>query len=300
MQFGIVGLGRMGANLSRQAVEDGHLVVGYDRNAPAVEELSTVEGFEGVGSLAELVMKLPTPRVVLIYVPHGAPTDAVVDELIGRLSPGDVLADAGNSHWEESKKHYTACRERGVWFLDIGTSGGLAGAREGACFMVGGDREAFDLIRPLLADLAVDPAGVIHTGPAGSGHFTKLIHNAIEFGMIQAIAEGVEMLQRSEYELDLPALFKNWMHGSVIRSWLVELMGKALGEQMDFAPLSTYVEDTGEVKWAVEWALRKDIPAPVVSLSQTALMQYRDKESAQAKAVALLRNQFGGHPVHWK
>jgi 6-phosphogluconate dehydrogenase len=182
--------------------------------------------------------------------------------------------------------------------MDVGTSGGIAGARHGACFMVGGEPDAYAIIAPLLRDLAVDDQGVFYAGASGTGHFTKLVHNAIEFGMVQAIAEGVELLQRSGYELDLVGLFNNWMHGSVIRSWLVELMGRALTEQKDLSQLSTYVEDTGEVKWVLDWALDQDIPTPVTSASQTALMQYRDLDWPAAKAVALLRNQYGGHPVH--
>jgi 6-phosphogluconate dehydrogenase len=164
--------------------------------------------------------------------------------------------------------------------------------------MAGGDRADYDVVAPILEDLAVDAEGVVYAGPAGAGHFVKLIHNAIEFAMVQAIAEGVELLQRSEYALDLPALFASWLHGSVIRGWLVELMGTALRQHPDFTDLSTYVEDTGEVKWVLEWAMDRDIPAPVTSQAQEALMAYRDLASPTAKAVALLRNQYGGHPVH--
>jgi len=174
----------------------------------------------------------------------------------------------------------------------------VSGARNGACFMVGGDKRAFDVIAPILNDLAVDAAAVVDVGPSGSGHFVKLIHNATEFGMVQAIGEGVEMLQRSEFSLDLPGLFDNWNHGSVIRGWLVELMENALRRTPDFGSLSTYVEDTQEVKWVLEWASRQDIPTPVVSQSQQALMQYRDGDWPTAKAVALLRNQYGEHRIH--
>jgi 6-phosphogluconate dehydrogenase len=164
--------------------------------------------------------------------------------------------------------------------------------------MVGGDRDAFEVVRPLLLDLAIDEEAVIFAGRAGSGHFVKLIHNAIEFGMVQSIAEGVEMLQRSEFHLDPSAVLKNWNHGSVIRGWLIELAARALEERTDFSSLSTYVEDTGELKWVLEWAGREDIPTPVVAQSQQMLMHYRDPESAAAKTVALIRNQFGGHPIH--
>ena len=297
MQFGIIGLGRMGANLARHATESGHEVVGYDPDAATRAEIQR-DGVNTVASLADLVSALTRPRIVLIYVPHGDPTESVCRDLLALLAGNDIVADGGNSKWTDSVRRHRFFAEAGIRFLDVGTSGGVAGARDGACFMVGGDRDAYLVVAPLLMDLAVDSEAVYYVGAPGSGHFTKLIHNAIEFGMVQAIGEGVELLIKSGYELDLPALFSNWMHGSVIRSWLVELMGRALAEQPDFRDLSTYVEDTGEVKWVLDWALDQDIPVPVTSASQTALMQYRDLDCPAAKAVALLRNQYGGHPVH--
>ncbi len=296
MKFGVIGLGRMGANLARHAVEKGHEVVGYDPNQETTKKLAG-EGIQPAASIAELASKLGKPRIVFLYVPHGEATESVCRALRPALSAGDIVADGGNSHWADSKRRHAFFAEAGIRFLDVGTSGGVSGARHGACFMVGGDREAYQAVEPILKDLAVDEEGAFFVGPPGSGHFVKLVHNAIEFGMVQAIAEGVELLKRSGYELDLVGLFNNWMHGSVIRSWLVELMGKALAENPDFAGLSTYVEDTGEVKWVLDWALEQDVPIPVVSASQTALMQYRDLDWPSAKAVALLRNQYGGHPV---
>jgi 6-phosphogluconate dehydrogenase len=297
MKFGIIGLGRMGANLGRHAVEKGHEVIGYDPNQETTKQLAD-EGIRPAASIAELASKLGAPRIVFIYVPHGEATESVCQALRPLLSTGDIVADGGNSHWADSKRRYAFFAEAGVRFLDVGTSGGVSGARHGACFMAGGDREAYEVVAPILKDLAVDGEGAFFVGPPGSGHFVKLVHNAIEFGMVQAIGEGVELLMRSGYELDLVGLFNNWMHGSVIRSWLVELMGNALAEYRDFGQLSTYVEDTGEVNWVLDWALEQDIPIPVVSTSQTALTQYRDLDWPTAKAVALLRNQYGGHPVH--
>jgi 6-phosphogluconate dehydrogenase len=293
----MIGLGRMGANLARAAMEHGHEVVGYDPAESTRNELAG-EGMEPAESLEALVEKLTPPRIVLIYVPHGEPTERVCVQLRRLASRDDVVVDGGNSHWEDSRRRHEAFAQAGIRFLDVGTSGGLSGARHGACFMAGGERAAFDRIEPLLRDLAFDDRATLFAGPAGSGHFVKLVHNAIEFGMVESIAEGVEMLTRAEYQLDLPALFDNWNHGSVIRSWLVELMRDGLEEHRDTSRLSTYVEDTGEVKWVLSWALDRDIPSPVISDSQQALMSYRDLDSPTAKAVALLRHGFGGHPLH--
>lgn len=295
MNLGIVGLGRMGASLARLAMEKGHHVAGYNKNPQFTQELAT-KGLDPAFSLAELVSKLAPPRLVVIYVPHGKPTESTIGELTGLLEPGDLVADGGNSHWKDSVRHYEEMKAAGVAFLDVGTSGGVEGARNGACFMVGGDADAFARIEPLLRDLAV-AEGVFHAGPAGAGHFVKLIHNAIEFGMLQALGEGLDLLVRSDYSLDLPGLFHNWSHGSVIRGWLVELMEEGLRANR-LEELSSRVEDTREVKWAVQYALEKEAWIPVIALSELALYRYRDDDSAAGKAVALLRHGFGGHPLH--
>jgi 6-phosphogluconate dehydrogenase len=297
MRFGMIGLGRMGANLVRHALERGHEAVAHDHDARLVDALAA-DGAEPAGSIAALVDALSPPRLVLVYVPHGAPTDQVCEALYGLLAPGDVAIDGGNSHWEDSRRHHAEFARRDIRFVDLGTSGGIRGARHGACFMAGGDEHGYALAERLLTDLAYDERATVFVGDPGSGHFVKLIHNAIEFGMVQAIAEGVELLERSGFVLDLPALFDNWAHGSVIRSWLIELMRDALREPADLDRLATYVEDTGEVKWVLDWALNRDIPSPVISDSQQALMAYRDLDWPAAKAVALLRHGFGGHPVH--
>jgi 6-phosphogluconate dehydrogenase len=296
MRFGLVGFGRMGASLAHHALTKGHQVVAYDQNQEAVRAAA---GVEAAGSVSQLVETLSRPRAVLLYLPHGAPTEDTCQLLVSALERGDLVADGGNSHWQDSVRRHELFAAAGISFLDVGTSGGVPGARRGAaCFMVGGDRNGFEVLLPLLRDLAIDDEGVYFAGGPGAGHFVKLVHNAIEFGMVQAIAEGVELLQRADYRLDLGALFNHWMHGSVIRSWLIGLMGKALREHPDLERLSTYVEDTGEVKWILEWSQNRDIPTPVVSASQIALMMYRDRTSPAAKAVALLRNQFGEHPIH--
>lgn len=297
MEFGIVGLGHMGGGLALQGLDKGHRIVGYDRSPDATRTLAE-HGLEPAFSTGELVAQLHSPRLILIYVPHGEPTDDTITDLAGLLQQGDVAADGGNSLWKESLRHHQELEARGILFLDVGTSGGLEGARRGACFMVGGAEEAFIKAEPVLRDLAV-PEGVIHAGPAGAGHFVKLIHNAIEFGMVQAIAEGADLLARSDYELDLPALFHNWAHGSVIRGWLIELMERGLRSHQ-LEELSSCVEDTREVKWAVEYALEKEAWIPVIAQSEFALYRYRDREGVAAKAVALLRHGFGGHPLHKK
>ncbi len=296
MTFGVIGLGRMGLNVAQRALETGHEVVGFDVFQGPRADLMTAGG-DARDDLESFVATVPTPRVILLYVPHGAPTEVVCSDLMDLLGDGDVVCDCGNSHWEDAARRADLFARRGIGFLDIGTSGGVDGARNGAAFMVGGSVGAFARVKPLLLDLAVDPAAVHFVGPSGSGHFVKLVHNAIEFGMIQSIAEGVELLLRSDFDIDLPDLFEHWNHGSVIRSWLVDLMGRALREG-DLTHLSTYVEDTGEVKWILQWAMEQDIPTPAVSTAQTALMSYRDVDWPTAKAVALLRNAFGGHPVH--
>jgi len=296
-EFGVIGLGRMGGDLALQAIDKGWRVVGYNRSPEQTHALAR-KGLVAASSLADLVRELKAPRIILIYVPHGDPTRQVIAELTGCLERGDVVGDGGNSKWTDSLQHYAELKLSGILFLDVGTSGGVEGARHGACFMVGGDKQAFARVAPLLKDLAV-PEGVIHAGPAGAGHFVKLIHNAIEFGMVQAIAEGVDLLARSDYKLDLPGLFHNWNHGSVIRSWLVELMERGLRENK-LDELSSYVEDTREVKWAIEYAMEKQAWIPVIAQSELAFYRYRDPDSVAGKAVALQRHGYGGHPLHKK
>jgi 6-phosphogluconate dehydrogenase len=308
MRFGIVGLGRMGHSLGTLAVDNGHDVVGWDPFEDA-RERARDGGLRTVDELADLPGELPVPRVVLMWVPHGDPVDENLAVLQDVLEPGDVVADCGNSQWEQSRRRHDAMAEHDIRFLDVGTSGGVSEALgwTGAAFMVGGDKGAFDVVAPLLRDLAVDDDAVLYAGASSAGHFTKLVHNAIEFGMIQAIAEGVELLQAFDEDLDVPAVFDHWNHGTVIRSWLVELMGNALrhggigtaaGRGTDFGALSTFVEDTGEVNWVLRWAAERDLPTPVTATAQQMLMAYRNLDWPAAKAVALLRNQFGGHPIH--
>lgn len=299
MDVGLLGLGRMGASLGGLAVQRGHRVVAWDPGDDARREAATA-GIEVRDALEAVPAALDRPRAVLLSVPHGDVVDRDLDALVEALDPGDLVADLGNSHWQRSRARAERLDGAGIRFVDVGTSGGTSDAPgwTGAAFMAGGRAEDVDRLRPLLCDLADDEAAVLHAGPAGAGHFVKLVHNAIEFGMIQAIADGVELLRRSDFDLDLAALFEHWDHGTVIRSWLVELMAVALREETDWDALSTFVEDTGEVKWVLGWALEEDIPVPAVEAAQRALMAYRDEHRPAAKAVALMRHQFGGHPVH--
>ncbi len=293
MRFGVYGLGRMGASLALQAIEKGHEVVGFD--AKGSDELEAA-GVTVVSSIGALAQELPPPRVALSYVPHGEPTEEVISDLAEAFDEGDIVVDGGNTHWNESIRRYGVLAQRGVRFLDAGTSGGVTGARHGACFMVGGDGDAYEVVRPILEDLAV-PDGALHVGPPGSGHFVKNVHNMIEFGMVQAIGEGVEMLKRYDSNLDLADIFHNWSNGSVIRGWLVELMEKALRSKHDMALLKPYVEDTGEQRWGIEYALQKDIPVPLLAQAVWGFYESRDETRPWAKTVALLRHEYGGHPL---
>ncbi|MDI6886507.1 MAG: decarboxylating 6-phosphogluconate dehydrogenase [archaeon] len=289
--LGIIGLGKMGGNLALQAVEKGITVVGKARSKkPHLEEkgVTVVDDYKSFTSLLEL------PRVIYLSLPAGASVDMVLKELVPYLDKGDVVMDGGNSFYLDSMRREKEMWEKGIYFLDCGTSGGVEGARNGACFMVGGKREGIKLAEPILKLLAVE-GGYVHTGKLGSGHFVKLVHNGIEFGMLQAIGEGVALLRGSGFNLDLAKIFKNWSHGSVIRSWLVELMERELREQ-NFDAIESYVEDTGEVNWLVQDALNKEIPIPVIAQSIMELFKSREKESDTYRAIALMRHGFGGHP----
>lgn len=293
MRFGICGLGRMGASLALQAMEKGHEVVGLDpKGSREVEEA----GATVVRSTGELAEELERPRVALTYVPHGKPTEQVISELGEVFQEGDVVVDGGNTHWDDSVRRHRQLAERGILFLDAGTSGGVTGARHGACFMVGGDAGAYEVVEPLFADLAVAD-GALYVGPPGSGHFVKNVHNMIEFGMVQAIGEGVEMLKRCDWDLDLADLFHNWNHGSVIRGWLVELMEKALRSKHDMAGIDPYIEDTGEQRWGIQYALDKDIPVPLLAQAVWGFYESRNERRSWAKTVALLRHEYGKHPL---
>ena len=295
MDIGIIGLGRMGANMARRLLRGGHRVVAYNRS-PAPVEAAVAEGAVGAASLAQLVEALPRPRVAWMMLPAGAPVEAAIGDLTGLLGPGDVLIDGGNSNYKDSIRRAEAIRPTGIHYLDIGTSGGIWGLTEGYCLMVGGAREAFEIVDPALRTLAPEN-GYLHTGPSGAGHFTKMVHNGIEYGMLQAFGEGFEILRNSRFDLDLHAIAELWRHGSVVRSWLLDLLANALAKEPTLADIRGYVEDSGEGRWTVFEAIDQDVPAPVLTLALLARFSSRQSESFSAKVIAALRREFGGHAV---
>jgi 6-phosphogluconate dehydrogenase len=291
--FAIVGLGRMGASLARQALEKGLRVAGFTLGGVPAELRDM--GLRAADEAADLRRLLKKPRVVLLYVPAGKAVDDVVDELLPGLQRGDVIADGGNSYWGDSIRRARTLRRLGIDFLDVGTSGGVGGARHGACFMVGGREQAVARVEPILTRLAVE-GGYVHAGASGAGHFTKLVHNGIEFGMLQAIGEGLDLLEAYPERLPVADVLRCWRHGSVIRSWLVDLMERAYREQRGVSAVPPLVEDTGEVNWLVGDALELEVPIPVITQAAVQLVASRDERKEWARAIAMMRHGFGGHP----
>jgi 6-phosphogluconate dehydrogenase len=283
----MVGLGRMGGNMAARLADAGHEVVGYDAFGPASQ----------VASLSELVAGLEAPRVVWVMVPAGEPTEGVVAELAGLLGPGDVVVDGGNAHWRDSVRRAGELAARGIGFVDAGTSGGVWGRTEGYCLMVGGDAEHVATAQPLFDALAPPEGGFVHTGPAGTGHFTKMVHNGIEYGLMQAYAEGYELLARSGLGIDVEGSLDAWRSGSVVRSWLLDLMVRALQATPDLAGIRGYAADSGEGRWTVQEAVERGVAMPVISAALFARFVSQQDESPAMKAIAALRNQFGGHAV---
>jgi len=290
--IGIIGLGKMGSGLALQAKEKGYGVKGYDRTVnPELEQ----KGIEQAASPRELLALLSVPRIVFIYIPAGKAVDDLISKLIPDLREGDILIDGGNSYWGDSARRAEELEKRGIYFVDCGTSGGVSGARHGACFMVGGKKQAIEAIGPIMRDLAVEN-GFIHTGEPGSGHFVKLVHNGIEFGMLQAIGEGLALLAGYREKLNFSEILGVWNHGSVIRSWLIELMKEVYDAKGGFEAIPAYIEDTGEVNWLVADALRMEIPVPVIAQSVMQLFDSREKDRVSDRAIAMMRHGFGGHP----
>ena len=299
MDIGMIGLGRMGANMAARLHRGGHRVVGFDPGEAARRTASATHGLETCDSLAALVATLPSPRVLWLMVPAGAPVDASLDALQPLLQSGDVVVDGGNSNYHDSQRRAARCREWGVHFLDCGTSGGVWGLSEGYSLMVGGDAEACERLRPLFQTLAPAPdRGWGRVGPDGAGHFAKMVHNGIEYGMMQAYAEGFAILQRKEALVpDLPQLAAIWQHGSVVRSWLLDLAAEALRDNPSLDGIAPYVADSGEGRWTVTEAIELEVSAPVITLSLLERLRSREKDAFADKLLAALRDRFGGHGV---
>ena len=284
MRMGLVGLGRMGRGIRGRLRADGHEVLAYE----------LIEEGRDVASLPELVERLEAPRVAWSMVPAGVPTEQVVTELGGLLSPGDILIDGGNSRYTDSVRRGQALAERGVRFLDIGTSGGIAGLERGFCLMVGGPRDAYDVVEPLLASLAA-PDGYAYLGGSGAGHFAKMVHNGIEYGMMQAMAEGFALMRAYDEPLDLRAIADLWNHGSIVQSWLLELVASALAKDPQLERLRGYVEDSGEGRWVVQDAVTRGVPLSVIAQSLFVRFDSREADAYSLRLLAALRAEFGGH-----
>jgi 6-phosphogluconate dehydrogenase len=294
MRLALIGLGKMGYNMTLRLLEGGHEVVAVDRNAELARELAKKGAVFGE-DVSDGIAKLSGPRVVWIMVPAQV-TDAVIQDVAGRLSKGDVLIDGGNSNWKDSRARAEKLAEKGIHFCDAGTSGGVWGLKNGYCLMVGGSPEAVKICEPIFKALApVD--GYAHVGSAGAGHYVKMVHNGIEYGLMQAYAEGFEIMKTAPFKLDLHNIAAIWGHGSVVRSWLLELLESALKEDTDLHAIKGWVEDSGEGRWTVQAAIDQDVPAPIITLSLQTRFRSRQVESYGAKVLAALRNQFGGHAV---
>ena len=296
MRLGMVGLGKMGGNMVQRLIRGGHEVAVFDLNAEAVQKVVDA-GATPAGSPAELAGALQAPRVVWVMVPAGDPTEQTLRSLADAMAPGDVLIDGGNSNFHDSKRRAGELGARGIHFIDAGTSGGVWGLENGYCLMVGGPDEGVKICEPAFRTLAPEN-GYEHVGPSGAGHFTKMVHNGIEYGLMQAYAEGFEILHKSEFPLDLQRIAGLWQHGSVVRSWLLELLERAYAaEGQELERIRGWVADSGEGRWTVQAAIDLDVPAPVITLSLMARFASRQDESYGAQVLAALRNQFGGHAI---
>ena len=295
MDIGFIGLGRMGGNMVTRLLRGGHRVVAYDRAASAVSA-AVAGGAQGVGSLAEVAVALTPPRGVWVMVPAGEPTETTIRELAGALARGDVVIDGGNTHYKDDVRRAGELEPRGIHYVDAGTSGGIWGLQNGYCLMVGGEPDVIRGLTPVFETLA-PPEGWLHVGSVGAGHYVKMIHNGIEYGLMQAYAEGFDLLSVSDYGLDLPRIARLWNQGSVVRSWLLELTADALAGDPKLASLKPWVEDSGEGRWTVEDALEKAVPASVITASLFERFRSRRANSFADRLLAAMRNAFGGHAV---
>jgi 6-phosphogluconate dehydrogenase len=295
MQLGMIGLGRMGAGMTQRLLRGGHQVIVYDRSADAVTALAG-KGATASSSLEDLGQKLKAPRVFWLMIPAGAPIDDTIQHLSAILSPGDVIIDGGNSNYKDSLRRAETLRSQQVEFLDVGTSGGIWGLKVGFNLMIGGNHAVCKQVEPIFQTLA-PPDGYAYVGPSGSGHYSKMVHNGIEYSMLQSYAEGFEILKAAPFGFDLVQLARLWNHGSVIRSWILELAEDAFERDPELAHIKGYVEDSGEGRWTLEEALEHAVPAPALAMSLFMRYRSRQDDSFSAKVLAALRNEFGGHPV---
>ncbi len=298
MKIGIIGLGRMGMNIAKRLLRDNHEVVAYNRTVEKTKQIEK-EGATGAYSFDELIENLDTPAIVWLMLPAGEVIDKHIEILLPLMKEGDILIDGGNTFYKDDLRRAELLSSKGIRFLDIGVSGGIWGLKEGFCLMVGGDRETFQEIEPLLKSLAPNEDGYMYCGPTGAGHYVKMIHNGIEYGLMQAYAEGFELLKASEYgkEIDFSEIARLWNNGSVIRSWLLELLERAFKEDPGLESIIGYVEDSGEGRWTLQEAVRLNIPADTLAISLFKRFRSRQDESFADKVLAALRAQFGGHRV---
>jgi 6-phosphogluconate dehydrogenase len=296
MKLGMIGLGKMGGNMTERLMQDGHKVVVFDRSPETIAKYVAL-GSEGADDVASMVSKLESPRVVWIMVPSGKPVDDTIALLLPGMSKGDVIIDGGNSNFHDTMRRGAELASKGIEFVDSGTSGGIWGLKNGYCLMIGASQPAFDLCEPIFKTLA--PAdGYAHMGPTGAGHYVKMIHNGIEYGMLQAYAEGYEILHASkDFQLDLHKIASVWNHGSVVRSWINELAERAFAKEGNVEALKGFIADSGEGRWTVQEAVDLDVPAPVITLSLLMRLRSRQDDSFGGKVIAALRNEFGGHAV---
>ena len=298
MEIGIVGLGRMGANISNRLVKGGHRVVGYDRSDEVANRLKST-GIEESTSLNDLVDQLAPPQIIWLMIPAGEAVDTAIDELIPLVPKSAIFIDGGNSNYKDTLRRHAKLSKSSIFFIDVGTSGGLSGGQFGYCMMIGGDTSPIERLRPIFETLAPEVnKGWARVGPAGAGHFVKMIHNGIEYGMMQAYAEGFSLLrEKKEFNLDLEKIAQLWNHGSLVRSWLLDLVGKTLSKDQDLNLIGAHVEDSGEGRWALQEAVDLNVAAPIITLSLLARLQSRDPKAFSNKLLAALRQEFGGHDV---